>query len=418
MVHPVTIVHAADLHLDSPMLGIERYDGAPVEEARAATRRAFESVVELCRERGARLLLLAGDLFDGEWKDYQSGLWFVSRLERLRESGTRVVLVRGNHDAYRNGISARLSLPEHVHRLAERTPETRTFEDLGVAVHGQGHASPEVRDNLVTGFPKPLPGLLNIGLLHTNVGGTTGHGNYAPCRLSDLAERGYDYWALGHIHARAVLAESPWAVYSGCTQGRGVRETGAKGCCLLTVEGDRIAGVEFVETDAMRWEHVTVPLGQREATVDDATERALEALAEAAARAEGRVVAARVSFAGVTALHGALSHAREDVDVELRAHAPESVWVEKVVVATRSGLDRDALLASGGALGALLGEIERIRAERDTGALEAPLAEIRQRAGRELAASGELDLTDGETLLSLLGAAEDLLLDRLAGGEA
>lgn len=418
MEHPVTIVHAADLHLDSPMLGIERYEGAPVEEARAATRRAFEAVIALCLERQARLLLLAGDIFDGEWRDYQSGIWFLRQLGQLRACGTQVTLVRGNHDAHRGGISSRLSLPEHVHRLSEQAPQTVVFDDLGIAVHGQSHAKPEVSDNLALGFPPPLPGVANIGLLHTNVGGTPGHGNYAPCRLADLTERGYDYWALGHIHARQALSEAPWVVYPGCTQGRSVRETGPKGCIAIEIADARIASVEFVETDVMRWEHLAIDVREADTAIDDIVGRALAALDDAARRAEGRAVAARVTLTGATTLHGALVRGSDEVAAELRAHAHDSVWIEKTIVATRPRIDRQALRESDGALGALLAGIERIRSERDTATLAEPLGDLRRKVGRELAEHGEIDLEDEETLLRLLDAAEDLLLERLAGGES
>lgn len=83
-----SIVHAADLHLDSPLVGLERYDGAPVAELRAATRRALENLVQLCLAEDAKLLLLAGDLYDGDWRDYSTGLFFAAQMARLREVGT------------------------------------------------------------------------------------------------------------------------------------------------------------------------------------------------------------------------------------------------------------------------------------------------------------------------------------------
>jgi DNA repair exonuclease SbcCD nuclease subunit len=109
-------LHAADLHIDSPLRGLERYPGAPAERIRGATRRAFQELVTLCMEEEVRLLLLAGDLFDGDWQDYSTGLFFVSELSRLREAGTAVVWIRGNHDAA-SRIRKRLTLPENVKEL-------------------------------------------------------------------------------------------------------------------------------------------------------------------------------------------------------------------------------------------------------------------------------------------------------------
>src|SRR5947209_20095749 len=92
-------VHAADLHLDSPLAGLARYEGANLGPIRTATRRAFSNLVDLCLDEQAAFLLLAGDIFDGDWKDYATGLFFASELARLRAADIPVALVRGNHDA-------------------------------------------------------------------------------------------------------------------------------------------------------------------------------------------------------------------------------------------------------------------------------------------------------------------------------
>src|SRR5262249_23322110 len=108
------IVHCADVHLDSPLHGLQRYEGAPVEEMRAATRRAFANVVDLCAEEDVKVLLLAGDLYDGDWRDFGTGLFFAAQMVRLRELGVQVFVVRGNHDAA-SRITKNLRLPDNVH---------------------------------------------------------------------------------------------------------------------------------------------------------------------------------------------------------------------------------------------------------------------------------------------------------------
>ncbi|MEN9581183.1 MAG: hypothetical protein RJA70_4192, partial [Pseudomonadota bacterium] len=213
------IVHAADLHVDSPLTGLARYEGAPVDQIRGATRRAFENLVQLCLDEEVQLLLLAGDLFDGEWKDYTTGLFFVGQLLRLKPAGIPVVLVKGNHDAA-SVVTRHLTLPSHVTELSSRAPETRLFEQLGIAVHGQSYAERAEYNNLAANYPDALPGCLNIGLLHTCVTGRAGHEPYAPCGLEGLLAKNYDYWALGHIHEREILHEDPWVVFPGNLQGR------------------------------------------------------------------------------------------------------------------------------------------------------------------------------------------------------
>ena len=158
------LVHAADLHIDSPLRGLSRYEGAPVDQLRNATRRALENLVELCIREEAALLLLAGDIFDGDWRDYATGLFFAAQMARLRRAGVRVALVRGNHDA-QSQISKELRLPDNVHELPTKKPGSVVFEDIGVAVHGQGFAAREVREDLAARYPQPIASLFNIGLL-------------------------------------------------------------------------------------------------------------------------------------------------------------------------------------------------------------------------------------------------------------
>jgi exonuclease SbcD len=158
-------VHAADLHIDSPMKGLAAYPGAPVEAMRGATRQALESLVDLCVEEGAALLVVAGDIYDGNWKDFSTGLYVRAQLARLREEGIEVVLIRGNHDAA-SVITRNLKLPG-IHALSHAAPESVVLGDVGVVVHGQSFATRAVTENLAACYPDPLTDLLNIGLLHT-----------------------------------------------------------------------------------------------------------------------------------------------------------------------------------------------------------------------------------------------------------
>src|SRR3954447_2756218 len=161
------LVHAADIHLDSPMHGLTAYDTAPVDELRLATRAALRGLVDLCLDEQADALLIGGDLYDGDWHDYATGAHFVREAQRLREAGITVVVVTGNHDAA-SRITKALRLPEGVHVLPVDAPGTVVFEDLGLAVHGQGYATAAVTEDLSRAYPAPLSGLVNVGLLHTS----------------------------------------------------------------------------------------------------------------------------------------------------------------------------------------------------------------------------------------------------------
>lgn len=231
-------------------------------------------------------------------------------------------------------MTRHLRLPENVRELRTSEPETIVMEDLGVALHGQGYGERDVTQNLASSYPKPIAGALNIGLLHTALEGRPGHASYAPTTLSELLARGYDYWALGHVHTREVLAREPYVVFPGNLQGRHVRETGPKGATLIVARGGRIEEVVPVELDVVRWAHIELRLaGAR--SLEDALDAAQAAMSRAVEAADGRVLACRVTFRGETQAHRDLS-ARERLHSELRAIAVDAggIYLEKVEVKT------------------------------------------------------------------------------------
>jgi DNA repair exonuclease SbcCD nuclease subunit len=411
------IVHAADLHVDSPLRGLERYEGAPVDLMRRATRRALENLITFCIAEHVELLLLAGDLFDDDWKDYGSGLFFVSQLARLAESNTRVVWIRGNHDAA-SKITRRLKLPGPVHELGVRRPDSIVFEDLGVCVHGQGFATAAVTDNLAERYPQPISGLFNVGLLHTALEGREGHGRYAPCRLDTLVNKGYDYWALGHVHKREVLSQDPWVAFPGNLQGRHAKETGAKGALLLNVEGVRVAAVHPVAVDVVRWEICEVDASAA-ASADDVVDLAGSMLEQCLEQAEGRLIAARIVIRGATRAHLPLRGDPERWIGEIRARGIElcgsGLWIEQVRLETRTELDFERLRSRDDPAGHLARALHDLRADVPRlGELLGNFAELRQKLPNELrTAPLGLALDDPEVLRAALDDVEQILLPRL-----
>lgn len=411
------IVHAADIHLDSPLRGLERYEGAPVEQIRGATRRATESLVELCITEGADLLLIAGDLYDGNWKDYNTGLFFVAQMARLRAAEIPVVVIRGNHDAA-SQITRSLRLPENVTELSTRRAETKLFPRLSVAVHGQGFADKSVKEDLASAYPNALPGLVNIGLLHTSLEGREGHDDYAPCKPEALSEKGYDYWALGHVHKREIVGREPWIVFPGNLQGRHAKETGAKGASVITIEGGRVTGVKHRSLDAVRWCQCDVDLAGA-ASGDDAVDLAREALGRRLEEADGRPLAARVVLQGTSRAHAALTASPERYSQQIRAAAMdiigEGVWVEKILLRTRTPIDLDALEDRDDAIGQLARSLRALRTDNDElSMICAKLSDLRQKLPQE-AREGEdaLRLDDPGAVRAMLDDIEQMLIPRL-----
>jgi|GEM_PF-63112 len=335
-------IHAADLHLDSPLVGLSQHDDAPVEIIRGATRTALTRLVDLAIEREVDFLLIAGDLYDGSWKDYRTGLFFVNEMRRLQKAEIPVFLIFGNHDA-ESKTTKSLELPENVRVFGTRKAETFPHKTVPATIHGQGFATQAVTENLAENYPEPVPDRFNIGLLHTNLGDAAGHGNYAPSTVPQLVAHGYDYWALGHIHLRHVHHEHPHVVYSGNTQGRHINESGAKGCYLVTVDDDReVTGMEFCALDCVRWESLVIDVSEMEEE-SGLLEAVREELARALGAADDRLLAARIVLDGPCPLHERLhaDHARflaecvsqaADIDNEL-------IWIESLRLKTSTLLD-------------------------------------------------------------------------------
>ena len=410
-------LHAADIHLDSPLRGLERYEDAPVDEVRSAPRRALEGLVQLAIDEEVAFVLLAGDLYDGDWRDYNTAIFFAAQMRRLEAAGIPVHLVAGNHDAA-SQITKSLRLPPNVVRYAERSPQTVELPELGVAIHGQGFAHRSVSEDLAAGFPVAEPGRFEIGLLHTSLDGRPGHDDYAPCHLDTLRSKGYRYWALGHVHEREEVCRDPWVVFPGNLQGRHARETGAKGCTLVQVEDGEVAWVEHRALDVVRWARVEVDVsGAR--TGDETIDFVREELLSALGGANGRLLAARLVLKGRTPAQAELVRESERWIHEFREEAarlPEpGVWLERVAIETRRERDLGAALEREDALGDLLRSI--VDLDRDAPALEAiagSFADLERKLPVELRTGDDpVDPGSVEALRARLPAARELLLARL-----
>ncbi|MER0238138.1 DNA repair exonuclease [Fulvimarina sp. MAC8] len=404
-----TFIHAADLHLGSPFQSLAVKDATIAARFAQATRGAFTKLVDQAIERQVNFLIIAGDVYDGEWKDNSVGLFFNREVARLAKANIPVVFLRGNHDA-ESVVTKSVPLPESVQQFTTNKPTTIRFTELGVALHGQGFAERAAQDNLALAYPAPVPGLFNIGVLHTSLTGRPPHDDYAPCTADDLRNRGYDYWALGHVHDFEIVSENPHVVFPGNLQGRSIRETGEKGAVLVSVEDSRVRDIERLVLDEARWAHVSLDISNHEepGTIANAVAACFEAEAEAAGE---RLLAFRIELTGSSTFRRRLIATREMLADEIQAachhHHPDA-WLEKLVVsvtppeAEKSGPTIDRTID----IEAMLREV-----------LEA--TETRDEAGevvRQITAKLPGGIGSGEAPLGeaseLLAEARDLLLTR------
>ncbi len=412
-----SFIHAADLHLDSPFCGVTAESEAIATAIRRSTFDAFDNLIAAAIARRVDFVVIAGDVYDGSDRSLRAQLRFRDGLARLARAGIRSFVVHGNHDAL-DGWSATIAWPDGV-RIFGDTVETEVVEIGGApaaTVSGVSFAHKVENRNLVRMFPRPAGGLFHVGLVHANVGANTGHAPYAPAELADFRESGYDYWALGHVHARAVLAEHPHVVYPGNLQARHVREPGARGCMLVCVDDSGGVTTEFLPLDVIRFSIVTVDASAIE-TIDALSDRVLGAVEEAAAAEDGRALICRVSIGGRTALSHAL--ARKDADRELLERLREQVagvepfvWVEALDVAVRPEIDLDERRQGEDLLAEVLTIAAEVRAGPDG------LARVRDALAelyRNPRAARALDELTDEEVAALVAEAEMLCVDRLEG---
>lgn len=402
-------IHAADLHLGSPFQGLALKDAAIAELFIEASRRAFSALVDQAVERKVDFFIVAGDVYDGDWKDNKIGLFFNREVARLERAGIPVFLLKGNHDA-ESVITKTITLPKNVSEFPVNKPGSFKLDHLKVALHGQGFAERSAVDNLSLAYPKPETGWFNIGVLHTSLTGREPHAPYAPCSVEDLRSRGYDYWALGHVHDFEIVAEDPLVVFPGNLQGRSIREQGAKGAVLVTVEDGRITH-ERIITDSARFAELVVAV-EPDDNIPAILRRIESALEEATERMEGRPLALRIRLTGKSRFRNDVMARAEDFRDEVQAachRSHEDIWLEKLDVRLEPAtngtsvatdlLGLDGLIPVGDFPPELLADAN------------AKIAEITARLPGGIGAG---DLALGDDAEALLAEARDLLLSRAA----
>jgi exonuclease SbcD len=383
-------LHAADIHLDSPLEGLERYEGAPVDLIRGATRRALENLVELAVDEQVDFVVIAGDLYDGDWRDFNTGMFFVRQMARLSEAGITVSLIAGNHDAA-STMTRKLRLPANPDgtgmMFSHEQAETRRLEHLGVAIHGRSFANQAEIRNMVPDYPQPIARWFNLGMLHTSLNGSEEHDTYAPCTPTELRSKGYDYWALGHIHKRSLLPSdgvplgSPPIVYSGNIQGRHTRETGPRGCFLVSVDERQRVELEFRTLDVFRWEICAVSCINA-ASADQVLEQFREQLKSLIRQHAHRPLGVRVILNGASKAHQELTSHRTRIIAEIRSTATivsdGHVWIEQVRIATSYPQEQEVSFDDQGPLAELNRYLDEL--PNNTVALEQLAAELKDLA--------------------------------------
>jgi len=340
-------VHTADIHLDSPLRSMALRDAVLAEEIGTASRLTFARIVDLCIAEDVDALLIAGDLHDSSQTSMKTARFLAGQLARLGEEGIRVFIIQGNHDAG-SRLSRELVWPDCVHVFTGRAGiETVEKDGQTICIHGISFTGKHVTENLLDRFKPAVPEAINIGMLHTSLGGSEGHDPYSPCSLQDLHATGFAYWALGHIHKRSVHRRDATVVMPGIPQGRDIGEEGRKSVTLVDIGDD--GGIALEERCVSLVDFIRLTVDISGAGSWDALVKTIRQQVDAAGRHAGeRQRVLRVLLEGQSDLCWQIERDSDLLlqECQVAAERLKGVWIDTLVVqtaATMAGSDPGAL---------------------------------------------------------------------------
>lgn len=425
---PFRFLHAADLHLDSRFAGLAHIPPAVRSYLRESTFAALGRLVRVAIKKNVDFVVISGDVYDVSDASLQGQLRFQEALQELGKHGIAVFLIHGNHDPL-DGLRLTTDVPSHVTVFGGERPEYATAygrsdgKEIAI-ISGISYPTAKVMENTAVTFRrKPGSSLFHIALLHGNVDGDQQHETYSPCTRRDLIERGYDYWALGHIHKRNIVHERPAIVYPGNIQGRSVKETGPKGCYVVDVDESGGVSLQFEELDLVRWQVREISISDLgneaewiqsvEQMVEEIRDEHSEMMSVVRFRLTGRGDVHRL-LADKGAADDLLSELqrRETIRAE-RNDYKGLVWTEGFAVETGLAIDHERLLHED----SFLGEMLRIAGSGEQSSIE--LDELIDHALKPLMENQELrkllSVTSEEEKLAWLRSATEMGITLLSG---
>ena len=346
----IKFVHAADLHLDTPF---KVYNSNPQMRSKLkdALFKSFRNIINLCIEETVDFLAISGDIFDYENKSLAAQFQFVNEIKRLSEKNIPTYFICGNHDPLDSWI-AELTLPENVYRFDSTQIQIEHFKKNGTVVadiYGISFPTKKASKNFALEFNKiASPAPISIALLHGTIGNHEGHENYAPFQISDVANKGFDYWALGHIHKRQIVNLSyPTIAYPGNPQGRDFGEQGSKGCFIVEIEEHSIPKTRFAPTNSIVFAEINITI-----TPEDNIETIAGKISDAKTfipdYADHISYILRVTIQGNTTLHSQLSNAEEIknlIDYLNEDQLEKNIfsWIDKIEIQTKPAIDVESI---------------------------------------------------------------------------
>ncbi|MDR2716021.1 MAG: DNA repair exonuclease, partial [Coriobacteriaceae bacterium] len=353
----VTFIHAADLHLGAPFRGLRALSPTWASRLLSAIPESYDRVIDSALKNEADFVVIAGDIFDSARASYADHLHFFEGLKRLAAAGIPVYLCTGNHDPFTSWQHDFFTLPENTTMLPADRPGFVVFKKDGkphTLIAGRGYYnhswSPDedIAEGITRAAAQEATGAdapFAVAVLHT---GLNLDPQKAPTDPAALMRAGMDYWALGHIHLRCTYPEkNPRIAFSGCIQGRDIKETGERGVYKVTLTEGRPNQVEFIPTASVVWERLKVDVSECK-SLSDMHEKIIRELfrANSTTYCEERCV--RISLTGTTELHQALEMPGVLRDMRKGINDAFSVfYCDALLNKTVQPFDKKALLREG-----------------------------------------------------------------------
>ncbi|EHW1483179.1 exonuclease SbcCD subunit D [Listeria monocytogenes] len=257
----IQFLHMADLHLDSPFIGLSTLPQPLFSAIQESTFQSLERITTVAIKEAVDFVLIAGDIYDSEDQSVRAQARFAKEMKRLEAANIPVFMIHGNHD-FIEKHKEKLALPSNVHVFSEQVEvmSHKTATGVSVNIYGFSYNERHIRSSRVGEYKIQGDADFHIALLHgSEVSSSEEHDVYAPFRVQEISKKGFDYWALGHIHKRQLLAESPNIYYPGNIQGRNRKESGEKGASIITLS-EASTTIDFIGTSPIIWEEAVITL--------------------------------------------------------------------------------------------------------------------------------------------------------------
>ncbi|HAM2030242.1 TPA: exonuclease SbcCD subunit D [Listeria monocytogenes] len=257
----IQFLHMADLHLDSPFIGLSTLPQPLFSAIQESTFQSLERITTVAIKEAVDFVLIAGDIYDSEDQSVRAQARFSKEMKRLEVANIPVFMIHGNHD-FIEKHKEKLTLPSNVHVFSEQVEvmSHKTATGVSVNIYGFSYNERHIRSSRVDKYKIQGNADFHIALLHgSEVSSSEEHDVYAPFRVQEISKKGFDYWALGHIHKRQLLAESPSIYYPGNIQGRNRKESGEKGASIITLS-EASTTIDFIGISPIIWEEAVITL--------------------------------------------------------------------------------------------------------------------------------------------------------------